>query len=301
MGEATNGKGRLAKLASRALIVLGGAVTVTAAGWLISSATASADTLPPSSVPVSQVSVSHDMSHDVSTPAGPLSGPMDVLRGSVGGTLGGTAAAKPLSLPLITPATLTKPVTLVTPATVDGWRGWPASWNNGWNQVTGSLRSAVTQLGQATWDRAAAVRLPNPLTSLATGSPASAVSHVGHPDTPAPAAMPSVHPAPLARPALSRLGGGTPYSSHHAAGPRPVSTTPGAPRAPSHTPRFPCGAPASGTSGSAGGSSGAGGLAGVGERSSYPMLPGVRRIGVSAPNEPARRMTAGRQPGVTPD
>jgi hypothetical protein len=45
MGKANTGKSRMPRLLSRSLLVLGGAVAGTAAAWMISSASASADTL----------------------------------------------------------------------------------------------------------------------------------------------------------------------------------------------------------------------------------------------------------------
>jgi len=51
VGRARTDRGRVSRLVTRTLLVLGGTVAATAIGWLISSATASADTLPGLAVP----------------------------------------------------------------------------------------------------------------------------------------------------------------------------------------------------------------------------------------------------------
>jgi len=51
VGRARTDRGRVSRLVTRTLLVLGGTVAATAVGWLISSATASADTLPDLAVP----------------------------------------------------------------------------------------------------------------------------------------------------------------------------------------------------------------------------------------------------------
>ncbi|MFI5607695.1 hypothetical protein [Amycolatopsis sp. NPDC051903] len=84
------GAKRVGRLASRALFVFGGAVAATAAAWLVSSSTASADTVQPGSVQAGEVNASVTPVTDAS-----VASLGDVTRGvsQFAGTVAGTAAS----------------------------------------------------------------------------------------------------------------------------------------------------------------------------------------------------------------
>ncbi|HWE90801.1 MAG TPA: hypothetical protein VG317_15180 [Pseudonocardiaceae bacterium] len=265
----------MTKLASRALLVLGGAVAATAACWAISSATASADTLP-GHVPANPAGIVTTGGHAGSTLA--KTDPVSTTERTVQAAVNSVArTVNMVTAPLAQPAMST----------------WPTAWRDGWNQVTGSLQGTVTQLGHDS--------LAKTTSQLVAGSPA--VSSLAQHASAGQSAVPSaVTTAPLTAPHSATTVTTTALpTGHHAADSHRFPTTPGAPRAPGRAPAAPVNAPSSGTTGGAGGSSGPGGPAGVGAGASYPVLPGVSLIGVSAPKQPLAHLTAGKQPGVTPD
>lgn len=162
---------RARRLVTRTLLVLGGALAATAAAWAVSTATASADALPPSQpLPITGLA-------NAST--GPADQVTNTLGGSVTGALGAVRTAAPAdgALPAAA-AALPVPVRMAVPVTVPvdvpvSAGQWPHS-PAGLDVVTDQVRSTVSGVG----DRLA----PN-LTPAGTLIAAGGVSNraIGHP------------------------------------------------------------------------------------------------------------------------
>ena len=277
------------RLLSRALLVLGGATAATAAAWLLTSGTASADPLP--SVPqlpavtAPAVSTSDAASTAAATASAPFETPLSTAVSSVADpvTDAGSTAVTAVTEP-------SQHAVLPLPAV-------PAATPAGLDQLTSGLRDAVGGLGD---------RLP-----VSPGLPAELVQHLSRTPVSTPAmpdiAAPTVSSTPRHLPLQaapfagqhSRVGGvlgqvDGPRSDDHG--------TPPAPRNPNISPFGPLTVPAM-PGGSGSGSGGFAGPAGVGLPSGAAtyLFPELHVIDVLAPAiEPARVMP-GKQPGVTPD
>lgn len=247
--------GTVPRLLCRALFVAGGAVLATAAAWLISSAAASAATLP---------------------------GPPATVLDSVAH---GAAAAV---APIVHPAAVAPPAALPGQA-AGGVRG-----------VTGALRTAVNQLGDHVPTKNVAVPAPaaRPTTPSDASIPADrstpARDRVAHHELPTAAAT-GTAPARAGFMLVRRLSD----RSRTGVTPTTVPTVP-APVLPVPTPWSPVTVP-----GAPGGSGGAGapGTGGLGliDQTGTHAVPGLDVVRVVPVTAPLGRVTAGRQPGITPD
>jgi hypothetical protein len=240
------GTGRMARLLTRVLFVLGAAVAATALGWLISSATASAATLPDLNVP--------------GTHAAPVTGLLDEI-----------------TLPAAPASTMPK---LPPPPSAAG--------------VAGELRTAVSQLGSRV-PVARAVPVA-PLTVQPSTSPSAPVDQSGPVSGPAAAgSLPTVAtvvPVP-AGPATVVRSLSRPAAALVPPAPQPIPTMPNpAPWSPVTVPAAP--------GGSVGGATGTGGLGLVDTSGTFPV-PGLDVVRVIPVTVPLGRVTAGKQPGITPD
>jgi hypothetical protein len=293
------------RLLSRTLFVLGGAVATTAAAWLISSASASADTMP-------------------GTPAaGPLTGTVsDTASGAHGGPVSGslTSVGVPAgsgevpALPhpaLPSPSTLPSSSTLPHPPALPGAPALPSALTlpanhdpaDGVSGVTGELRSAVSQIGtHMPVDRGVSVAplpawpsTPAPVSTSTgrsgqVGGPADAGSRPVVPAVVAP--LIEAGPAAAVRHVVDR----STARPVHPAGP----VAPSAPAAPNPTPWSPVTMPAAPGGGGFGGATGSGGD-GMIDQSGAPHVPGLDVIRVVPVTASLGRVTAGKQPGITPD
>lgn len=261
MDTATTGRGWLPRLLSRVLFVLGGAVAVTAVGWLLSSATASADTLPVTPPPAVGASVLGSAS-DALTAVGVPPGSGDM------------------------PAVPTAPSALPLPG-ADGVRN-----------VAGAIGHAVRQLGDhVPVDRTVVVApltgLPStPATkSTPTGQSGPAGGQTSARTLPVRAAL-TTAPAPsgpvVAQRSVVRPPAGLAFPTRPKPPVRPSSPTP-------WTPVSVPAAPSGGT-----GATGPGGLGLVDQSGTLPVpdLDVVRVVPVTAP---LGQVPSGRQPGITPD
>ena len=247
MDRTRTGTGRSMRLLTRVLFVLGGTVAATALGWLISSATASAATLPDLNVPGTHAA-----------PAAPVTGLLDGI----------TLPAGPAStMPKLPP-----------PPSAAG--------------VAGELRTAVSQLGSRVPVRALPVA---PLTAQPSTSPSTPAGQSGPVSGPAPArslpTVTTVAPVPAA-PAVVRS-----LVRQAAALVPPVPQQ--IPTMPNPVPWSPVTVPAA-PGGSVGGATGAGGLGLVDTSGTFPV-PGLDIVRVIPVTVPLGRVTAGKQPGITPD
>jgi hypothetical protein len=237
------------RLLTRVLFVLGGTVAATALGWLISSATASAATLPDLNVPgthAASVAPVTGLLDGITLPAGPAS-----------------------TMPKLPP-----------PPSAAG--------------VAGELRTAVSQLGSRV-PVARAVPVA-PLTAQPPTSLSAPAGQSGPVSGPAPArslpTVTTVAPVPAAPATVVRS------PSYQAAAlvppvPQPIPTMPNpAPWSPVTVPAAP--------GGSVGGSTGTGGLGLVDTSGTFPV-PGLDIVRVIPVTVPLGRVTAGKQPGITPD
>jgi hypothetical protein len=236
----------MARLLTRVLFVLGAAVAATALGWLISSATASAATLPDLNVP--------------GTHAAPVTGLLDEI-----------------TLPAAPASTMPK---LPPPPSAAG--------------VAGELRTAVSQLGSRV-PVARAVPVA-PLTVQPSTSPSAPVDQSGPVSGPAAAgSLPTVAtvvPVP-AGPATVVRSLSRPAAALVPPAPQPIPTMPNpAPWSPVTVPAAP--------GGSVGGATGTGGLGLVDTSGTFPV-PGLDIVRVIPVTVPLGRVTAGKQPGITPD
>jgi hypothetical protein len=239
----------MTRLLTRVLFVLGGTVAVTALGWLISSATASAATLPDLNVPGTHAG-----------PAAPVTGLLDKI-----------------TLPAAPASTVPK---LPPPPAAE------------MSRVAGALRSAVSQLGS----RVPAV----PVTPLAARPPTSLSAPAGRsgsvsgsaPARPLPTVT-TAAPAPAGSATVVRS------LSRQAGGPVPPAAPRPGPTMPNPAPWSPVTVPAA-PGGSVGGATGAGGLGLVDTSGTFPV-PGLDILRVVPVTVPLGRVTAGKQPGITPD
>ncbi len=248
MDRTRTGTGRVARLLTRVLIVLGGTVAATALGWLISSATASAATLPDLNLP------------------GTHAGPAAPIVGAVSGVL--TLPAGPAStMPQLSP---------------------PA----GTASIAGELRTAVRQLGS---------RVPavpgTPLTAQPPTSSSAPAGRSGFVSGAAPARPLStettVAPVPAGSAAVVRSLSDQVSGLILTAAPQPGPSVPNpAPWSPVTVPATP--------GGNVGGATGAGGLGLVDTSGAFPV-PGLDIVRVIPVPVPLGRVTAGKQPGITPD
>ncbi|HEX5404050.1 MAG TPA: hypothetical protein VFX16_17320 [Pseudonocardiaceae bacterium] len=245
--------GTVPRLLCRALLVLGGAVLATAAVWLISSASASAGTLP-----VPPATVLDSVAHSAA----------DVVA------------------PVVHPATVPAPAALPSQA-AGGVRG-----------VTGALRTAVSQLGahvpaKNVVEPAPAARpaTPGDVSTLVDRS-TRAVDRVRHRALPTAAAT-GTAPTRAGFVLVRRLSN----RSRTGATPTAVPTPPVLPVPVPWSPITVPGAPG-GTGGA--GAPGGGGLGLVDQTGTLPV-PGLDLVRVVPVTAPLGRVTAGRQPGITPD
>ena len=275
------------RLLSRALLVLGGATAATAAAWLLSSGTASADPLP--SVPGVPAVTAPAMSiSDSGAAATPFHTPLSTAVSSVADpvTDAGSAAVTAVSEPsqhAVLPLPDVSAVQSTDPA--------------GLGQLTTGLRDTVGQLSD---------RIP-----VSKDLPATLVQHLGHAPVSTPAA-PSVaapvlpvtprhlpmQPEPFAG-QHGKAGGVASRTGTSSLGDR---GTPLAPHNPGNSPFAPLTVPAM-PGGSGNGSGGFAGPAGVGLPTGavQNLFPELHVVDVLAPaTEPAHVMP-GKQPGVTPD
>ncbi|HEX9335407.1 MAG TPA: hypothetical protein VF892_05965 [Pseudonocardiaceae bacterium] len=250
MDRARTDRGRVSRLVTRTLFVLGGTVAATAVGWAISSASAAADTLPTIAVP--------------GTHADPAP-----VSGTVTGVLGA------VDVP-----TLPQP---------------PAA--------TGALSSAVTRLGSH-------VGGDLPVSPLAAARPLLPL--LPQPKAPYQAPIAAGQSGPAIGPAAARPIPAVTTVAPTTSGPATVvrwahrqAVVP--PVAPLSTPTVP--GPAapwspvtvpSAPGGSVGGAPGGTGL-GLADASGVLPVPGLDVVRVVPVTVPPGRVTAGRQPGSTPD
>lgn len=256
MGRAENDRGRVSRLVTRALVVLGGTVAATAVGWLISSATASADTLPDLSVPGSHADPAPgtagitDMLDVVGVPAAvPVIPPPPAVAGAAGAVSGAVTRLRsrvPVGreLPVTPLAALSVPPPQVPP---------PAP-------------AAASQSGPTIGPAAA-----RPITA------ATAVAPI--PPGPATAVRPVAHASGAPAPAMPVL----------VTTPAPVAP---APWSPVTLPVAPAGSVGSATGGAG---------PGLADGSGVLPVPGLDAVRVLPVTAPPGRITAGKQPGITPD
>jgi hypothetical protein len=261
------------RLLSRALLVLGGTAAATAAAWLLSSGTASADQLPP--VPQAPAGVT------VATPfETPLSSAVSSVADPV--TDAGSKAVDVVTVP-------SQHDVLPLPAV-------PAD-STGLGKLTTGLQATVGQLGD---------RLP-----VSKDLPTQLVQHLGRPvSTPAQpgdaVAIVPTTPRHLPMQPVPFAG----LHSHLAANPGDVSGagqddhgTPHAPGSPGNsTPFGPLTVPAM-PGGSGSGAGGLAGPAGLGLTSGTAehLFPRLHVVDVLAPATVPAAVMPGKQPGVTPD
>jgi hypothetical protein len=239
------GTGRSTRLLIRVLFVLGGTVAATALGWLISSATASAATLPDLNVPGTHSAPVTGLLDEITLPAGPASTTMPKLPPSP------TAAG-----------------------------------------VAGELRTAVSQLGS----RVRAVPVA-PLTAQPPTSPSAPAGRSGPVSGPAPArSLPTVT---TVAPVLTGPATVVRSLSRQAAALVPPAAPQPIPMMPNPAPWSPVTVPAA-PGGSVGGATGAGGLGLVDTSGTFPVA-GLDIVRVIPVTVPLGRVTAGKQPGITPD
>jgi hypothetical protein len=292
------------RLLSRTLFVLGGAVAATATAWLISSATATAATMPTSGSAAPASGALSGAVSDVAHPDGTTS-PTALVTHDPVALPGSSALPGPVTLPgpsalptlaaLHAPRALAGVPILTLPANHD-----PAA---GVGDVTGELRTAVSQIGShVPVSRGVAVTpLPvRPRTSTPASAPAGRSGPVSGqavsrplPTATAVAARPvQVGPATAARSVVE-------HPAHRRA--HPVrSAVPTSPAAPAPTPWSPVTVPAAPGGGGPGGTPGAGGV-GLVEQPGAPQVPGPDAIRVVPVTAPLGRATSGKQPGITPD
>jgi hypothetical protein len=264
------------RLLSRALFVLGGATAATAAAWLLSSGTASADTMPQVPSLATHVVSTSDSTAAVTPFETPLSTAVSTVADPV--TDAGTAAVTAVSVP-------SQHAVLPLPAA-------PA----GLDQLTTGLQTAVGQLGD---------RLP-----VSKDLPAQLVQRIGHAPVSTPAAPSTaaplgqltprhlpMQPTPFA--GHGRIGGvvGNADGSHQGDRGAPLD-----PQHPSNSPIDPLTVPAM-PGGSGNGSSGFAGPAGVGLPTGAvaALSPELHVVDVLAPATEPASVLPGKQPGVTPD
>ncbi len=295
MDKATAGGHRVSRLLSRALLVLGGVTAATAAAWLISSATASADTLP-SVVSPGQAVVTGSGLADLTNKASgaqsaskPFGTGLSSAVSSVSDPVADAGSTALNAANVVTEPSrhVVLPLAADLPAT-------PA----GLDQLTTGLRGAVGQLGD---------RIP-----VDTALPAQLVGHLGRgavstPAVPATPAQPSTtgryRTGTQSFPVAARQHGkpGIDASSvvgqHH-----PVGSLPLAPSTPGSSPFGPLTFPA--VPGSGGGSgNGFAASAGLGlvAGSGSPISPELHVVDVLSPAVEPASVMPGKQPGVTPD
>ncbi|HVV22323.1 MAG TPA: hypothetical protein VHF06_23010 [Pseudonocardiaceae bacterium] len=251
-------RGLMPRLLSRVLFVLGGAVAATVIGWLLSTATASAGTLPVTPPPSVGTAVLHSTS--------------DAL---------GSVAPQPKTT--VPPASAPLP----TLGGTDGVR-----------DVTGALSRAVTQLGDhVPVDRTVVVApltaLPSTPTTVSTpaGQSGPAGGHASTRALSVPAAA-TTPPAPSGSVVAQRFDVRPPAGPTPSA-PRHVPARPSVP-----TPWPPAGVPTAPSGGIGATSIGELGFADQTGTFAVPCPGVVRVVPVTAP---LGQVTAGRQPGITPD
>jgi hypothetical protein len=292
--EQQTGTSRLRRMLSRGLFVVGGTVAATATAWLISSAPASADTLP-------------------AAPAPPVasSGVLGAVTGTTSGTTSlvtGTVEqlAAPVAQVAAPVAHTVTPVVTQTAAAVLAPPAAPAKLD----KVTGALTDTVHQL-RLTDDLAGHLAAPDVTAGLTRILPVAAPTtrpvapSTGHQTAPTAAAPPAAHPvvgsstAPTA--ALSTAHAGrrpahaTALGLHHSAGGSPAT------RHSSHRAPAPFAPPASPASSSGNGGQQGPGNPTVGVAFGLPAVPGLNVVRVPAPTDAPAPVMPGKQPGVTPD
>lgn len=298
------------RLLSRTLFVLGGAVATTAAAWLISSASASADTMPTAPAAGPLTGTVSGTASDVTS--GAHSGPVSGTLTSVGVPAGsGEVPALPHTPALPSTSALPSPTALPhTPAlpgasTLPGALTLPANHDpaDGVSGVTGELRSAVSQIGtHVPVDRGVSVA-PLPAWPSTPAPVSTSTGRSGPVDGPAVAGARRVVTAVVA----PLVKAGSAAAVRHVverSTARPVHpaapVAPSAPTAPSPTPWSPVTMPAAPGGGGLGGAPGSGGV-GMIDQSGAPQVPGIDVIRVVPVTAPLGRVTAGKQPGITPD
>lgn len=131
MDRARTDRGRVSRLVARILFVLGGAIVATAVGWLISSATASADTLPDLTVPGTHAApVASTVTGVLTAVDVPTIPPPPAVTGALSGAvtqLGAPVTAAGRDIP-VTPlaATPAKPTQVPPPAPGTAGQSGPA-------------------------------------------------------------------------------------------------------------------------------------------------------------------------------
>lgn len=269
MGEATTGGGRVSRLLSRALLVVGGAVATTAAAWAISSASASAD-------PLADPGLAAPQPPGAST-VGQLTGPLV------------NTVTQPITQP-VAPAAQPVPIAALPASAVrsaSGLSGLAGSIS----PVADRLRATVTGFG---------VLATNPL--LTPGRPAPS-SHSGGSRRAAPAGSfrPAAGPVPVARfTGPTRAATGPVAPSGGSFGVAPSVAGHGLPALPGGQQCGSGGVPAGTGGAGSGGSAGPGGSA-IGAQFGQPGLPGLLPLGPLAGGNHFPAVAPGRQPGVTPD
>jgi hypothetical protein len=294
------------RLLSRTLFVLGGAIAATATAWLISSATASAATVP---LPGSGAPVSGALSDSVAGLAHPdaLAAPAVRVTTSPGALTthhavalpGSSALPGPSALPTVVaphapPALAGVPI-LTLPANHD-----PAA---GVGSVTGELRTAVSQIGAHVPVSHGVAVTPLPVWPPVPVSASAPAGRSGPAGVQAVSWSPPTATAVATRPV--EAGPATAVRSvveHpvHRQAHRVRSAVPASPAAPAQTPWSPVTVPAAPGGGGPGGTPGAGGV-GLVEQPGAPQVPGLDAIRVVPVTSPLGRATSGKQPGITPD
>jgi hypothetical protein len=254
----------LPRLLSRALFVLGGAVAATVIGWLLSTGTASADTLPvmPAPPSVDTTTVLHSASDALTSVAAPATVTAPARSGVPAGSLPPLAGA-------------------------DGVRN-----------VTGALSGAVRQLGDhVPVDRTVVVApltaLPSTATTVSTpaGRSGPAGGHTSLRTLPVPAAVTT--PPASSGPVVAQRSQVRPPAGRLVRAPGHLPVPPSAP-----TPWSPVSVPAAPSGGV--GATGLGEL-GFADQSGTFAVPGPDAVRVVPVTAPLGQVTAGRQPGITPD
>ena len=270
VGRATAGERRMPRLLSRALLVLGGATAATAAAWLLSSQTASADPLP--SVPQAPAAVASPFETPLSTAVSTITDPMT------------DAGAKAVDVVTV-PSQHALPIPVV-----------PAD-STGIDALTTGLRATVGQLGTTLpVSKDLPAQLVQHLGRTPVSTPAQPSDAIGTAPT-TPRHLP-MQPVPFAAAQHSHLATNPGDVSGAGQGDHGVPLAPGKPG--NSTPFAPLTVPAmpggNGTSGFAG-------PAGLGLTSATTehLFPQLHVVDVLAPATAPVAVMPGKQPGVTPD
>ena len=281
MGRANTGERRRPRLLSRALLVLGGATAATAAAWLLSSQTASADPL--SSVPSVPAATAPAMSTSDTT-ATPFETPVSTTVSSVADPVtdaGSTA---------ITAVTEPSQHAVLPLPTV------PDTTSAGLGRLTTGLRGTVGQLDERLpVDRDLPAQLIQHLTRTPVSTPAAPSVALPVPSSTVPHRI-TGQDGPFAG-QHSRIGGVVGEAAEPFAGDRGRPHTPHDPGSVPFGPLVPA---MPGTGGNGGGFAGPAGL-GLTSGAAEAILPELHVVDVLAPAIEPVPVLPGKQPGVTPD